>query len=389
MKKIIVVTGTRAEYGLLKNVMKRIDEDEELDLCLIVTGTHLEEKFGNTYRFIEEDGFQIDYRIPMNLTGNTTRSVVKSMAMELAAFSEVMETVEADMMVLLGDRYEILIAAITAMMYKVPIAHIHGGEITEGAVDDSIRHSITKMSYLHFASTKEYADRICQMGENPAYVFSVGALGVENIRETKLLTREELVIKYGGIFENPYVMVTYHPVTIGEDDAEKQFKDILAVIRRHSEYNYCFTYANADMGGAVINALVDEFVKENKNACAFASMGQNGYLSALRYCNFIVGNSSSGILEAPSFGIATINIGERQKGRIRAASVIDCSCSQEKIEGAFQRAASEAFQRICRSVDNPYAAKDTSERIVMEIKKYLVSGKYLKKRFFDMKVEER
>ncbi len=259
MKKIGVVTGTRADYGILKPLIKRINYDSRLELCLIVTGTHLEDKYGNTVREIETDGFPVAYRIPMKMDSCGEKDVVRSMAIELAGFSEVFFHTKADCVVVLGDRFEALIAAVAATVYRIPIAHIHGGELTEGAIDDVFRHSITKMSSLHFPATKIYANRIIQMGEDPGKVFHVGALGVENIQNCRLYHRTELARIFGDIFLNQYVMVTYHPVTLEADTAERQLDHLLRVIEQHEEFGYIFTFANADPGGIRINKRISDF----------------------------------------------------------------------------------------------------------------------------------
>lgn len=384
MKKIGVVTGTRAEYGLLKPIIEKIVQDKDLDLYLIVTGMHLEETFGNTHVFIENDGYKISYKIPMNLTDNTTNGVVQSMAKELEGFANCLKEAELDMMLLLGDRYETLIAATAAIMYQIPIAHIHGGEVTEGAVDDAIRHAITKMSSLHFATTKVYAKRICQMGETPLNVFCTGAPGVENIYKMELFTREELVESYGSLFENPYMMVTYHPVTLENNTVTTQFQNLLNVIKKYKQYNYCFTYANSDVDGVMVNKMIEEFVMENDNVCAFISMGQKGYLSALKYCSGVMGNSSSGIIEAPSFRVPTLNIGNRQKGRIRAESVVDCGYKEAEIKDGFNKIISSAHLKKCEMVINPYYVEDTSTKIVEEIKRFILQGTIVTKKFYDI-----
>lgn len=384
MKKIGVVTGTRAEYGLLKPIIEKIVDDKDLDLYLIVTGMHLEEAFGNTYKIIENDGYKISYKIPMNLTDNTTDGVVLSMATELEGFSSCLKDAELDMMVLLGDRYETLIAATAAIMYQIPIAHIHGGEVTEGAVDDAIRHAITKMSSLHFTSTPMYAKRVCQMGEAPLNVFCTGAPGVENIHKMKLFTREELVENYGALFENPYMMVTYHPVTLENNTVTTQFQNLLNVLKNNKQYNYCFTYANSDVDGMKVNKMIGEFVEENNNVCAFISMGQKGYLSALKYCRGVIGNSSSGIIEAPSFRVPTLNIGNRQKGRIRAESVVDCGYEEVQIKAGFDKIISSTHLEKCKMVINPYYAEDSSRRVVEEIKRFMEQGAIVTKKFYDI-----
>lgn len=383
MYKIGVVTGTRAEYGLLKPLIEKINNDNELELCLIVTGAHLEEKFGSTLCEIIADGYPIACQVPMDLKSDTPGGLCVSMSKELTGLADVFEKTGLDLLFLLGDRYETLIAAIAAMMFRVPIAHLHGGELTEGAVDDAIRHSISKMSAIHFTSTEIYAKRLKQMGEEPERVFNTGALGVENIKSIPYLTREELCDRFSPLFDKPYMMVTYHPVTLEKNTAKSQFNELLQVISEKQEYNYIFTYANADAEGIDINIQIDRYVEEHENACAFKSMGQIGYLSALKYTCCVVGNSSSGIIEAPSFHIPTVNIGNRQKGRECAETVVTCGNSREEIAKAFEHALSKDFLNKCKITHNPYEGKDTSKNIIAIAKEMLAKGLPIKKRFID------
>lgn len=380
--KIAVVTGTRAEYGILKPLLYKIKAHTMLELCLFVTGMHLERAYGETVEEIEKDGFSIAYRIPMNLTTGKAEDILASMGSELPQFGHALADCKPDIMVVLGDRYEIFMAAVAAMMSRIPIAHIHGGESTEGAVDESIRHAITKMSHLHFPAAEEYANRIIQMGEQPDTVYNVGSLGVENIRKCKLLMREELVQQFGPAFSGHYIMVTYHPVTLELCPAAVQFENLLQIIRHHPEYNYVFTYANADPQGSVINEMIEAFIRQNRNTAAFKSMGQIGYLSALQFAVMVLGNSSSGLIEAPSFGIPTVNIGDRQKGRIRAETVIDCGYEAEEIEAAFQIAVSD-FAKKCKLAKNPYESENTSDKILEILMQKLTDGISLKKKFYD------
>ena len=385
MKKVCVVTGTRAEYGLLKPIINKISKDDELELCLIVTGMHLSPEFGMTYREIENDGYEIKHKVEMLLSADTPSSIVKSMGVEMIGFADVYAEEQPDMVVLLGDRYEILVAATAAMVHRIPIAHIHGGESTEGAIDEAIRHSITKMSMLHFASTEVYKKRIIQLGEQPERVFSVGALGVENVKSLSLLSRKELEESIQFSFDKATVMVTYHPVTLENDTVENQFANLLTVLKKHKELQIIFTKANADTDGRVINQMIDQFVLENSNrSIAFTSMGQLRYLSALQYCVAVIGNSSSGIIEVPSFGIPTVDIGERQKGRVRAESVIHCGTEESEIESAMKEALSDAGREKAKQSMNPYEGVDTSKRIIEVIKKYLKQGIVLKKHFYDI-----
>ncbi len=385
--RIAVFTGSRAEYGLLKNIMGMIASDSELELVTLVSGSHLEKKFGHTIDEIIQDGFKVDYEIPMNLSSDTTDAIIHSMATELDRLALVFKTENFDMLVVLGDRYELFPVCISALINRVPIAHIHGGEISLGAIDDSIRHSITKMAMLHFTATKEYRNRVIQMGEEPSRVFNVGAPGIENIDQVPLMNQKELSDKYDVVFDKPLIMVTFHPATAKEDNALLQFKNLLEVIESHDEYNYIFTYANSDVRGQGINSMIDEFCAGHSDCKSFKSMGHIGYLSMLRYAYLVLGNSSSGIIEVPSFGIPTVNIGVRQEGRLRADSVIDCKATTKEIEAAINLAASDEFRKKCTSTINPYSGNNTSKTIVDEIKNFLYTGKGVQKRFYDLGYE--
>lgn len=386
MKKIGVITGTRAEYGLLKPLMERIRLDEKLELCIIATGMHLSPEFGLTYREIEEDGFEIDERVEMLLSSDSPVGICKSIGLGVISFSEVFARNHMDMAVILGDRYEALAAAISAMTLRIPIAHLHGGELTEGAVDESIRHSITKMSYLHFTSTEIYRKRVIQLGENPERVYCVGAPGVENIKNVPLLSRTQLEESIDFQLGERFAVVTYHPVTLENNTAKEQFLNLLGTLDEIEFLNIIFTKANADTDGRIVNELIDKYVAGNKGrACAFTSLGQKRYLSALSYCDIVIGNSSSGVIEAPSFHKPTINIGDRQKGRVRAESIIDCGYKQEEIKKAIEYGLSPEFREICKKVSNPYEKENTSYEIVKIIKEYLMEDRInLKKTFYDL-----
>lgn len=386
MYHIGVVSGTRAEYGLLKPLLQKIEADDLLSLHLIVTGTHLEERFGYTCQEIEADGFRIEQKIPMDLCSDSPQGICFSMGKELAGIARAFEKADMDLLILLGDRYETLIAALAATVFHIPIAHIHGGEITEGAIDDAFRHAVTKMSRLHFTSTKEYADRIIQMGEPPESVHCVGAIGTENIRRIRLLSREALAAQYTPLFQMDYLMVTYHPATLDDSPVEEQMEALFRALSEFPEYAYIFTYANADNGGSLINDKIDEFVSHNSRAAAFPSLGQAGYLSALKYACAAVGNSSSGIVEAPSFHIPTVNIGDRQKGRISGESVLHCSSTSREIQTALRKAVTPQFRQKCRTCRNPYEGEDTSQSILTEVKKALFKGIRLQKKFYDIEV---
>lgn len=389
MKKVCVVTGTRAEYGLLKPVIEKIKKCDVLELQLVVTGMHLSPEFGLTYREIEQDNYPITAKIEMLMSSDTPVGITKSMGVALLGFAEYFETYKPDIVVILGDRYEMLVASSAAMIARIPIAHIGGGELTEGAVDEAIRHSITKMSHLHFPSTNEYRNRIIQLGEQPEMVYNVGALGVENIKSIKLLDKKVLEESLDFKLTDNTIMITYHPVTLETMTAQKQFRNILNVIDNHKELSVIFTKANSDTDGRIINQMIDDFAAEKSDRCkVYTSLGQVRYLSALQFCTAVVGNSSSGIIEVPSFGIPTVNIGDRQKGRVRAESVIDCGNSVQEIEDALRIALSHDFKDKLADIKNPYEKKGTSDMIVRTISDALVKGIDIKKKFYDLKAGE-
>ena len=387
MKRIGIMTGTRAEYGLLKPLMQEINKDNDLELYLIVSGMHLSPEFGMTYKEIEEDGFQINAKVEMLLSSDSPAGISKSIGLGVIGFADEFQRAELDMLILLGDRYEALSAAICAMVMRIPIAHLHGGEVTEGAIDEGIRHSITKMSYLHFTSTEQYRNRVIQLGENPERVFYVGALGVENIKKINLMTKEELERSIHFEIDENTVVVTYHPVTLENNTVEEQFLNLLKVLDRNPKIRMIFTKANADTNGRIVNELIDKYAAQNsERACAFMSLGQKRYLSALKYCRIVIGNSSSGIIEAPSFGKPIINIGDRQKGRICADSVINCGYTQQEIQQAMETALTEEFENKARNCRNPYEKENTAANIISVIKDYLLNDKIkLKKGFYDIK----
>lgn len=387
MKRIGIMTGTRAEYGLLKPLMQEINKDNDLELYLIVSGMHLSPEFGMTYKEIEGDGFQINAKVEMLLSSDSPAGISKSIGLGVIGFADEFQRADLDMLILLGDRYEALSAAICALVMRIPIAHLHGGELTEGAIDEGIRHSITKMSYLHFTSTEQYRNRVIQLGENPERVFYVGALGVENIKKINLMTKEELERSIHFEIDENTVIVTYHPVTLENNTVEEQFLNLLEVLDRNPKIRMIFTKANADTNGRIVNELIDKYAAQNsERACAFVSLGQKRYLSALKYCRIVIGNSSSGIIEAPSFGKPIINIGDRQKGRICADSVINCGYTQQEIQQAMETALTEEFENKARNCRNPYEKENTAANIISVIKDYLLNDKIkLKKGFYDIK----
>ena len=387
MKRIGIMTGTRAEYGLLKPLMQEINKDNDLELYLIVSGMHLSPEFGMTYQEIEEDGFEINAKVEMLLSSDSPAGISKSIGLGVIGFADEFQRADLDMLILLGDRYEALSAAISAMVMRIPIAHLHGGELTEGAIDEGIRHSITKMSYLHFTSTEQYRNRVIQLGENPERVFYVGALGVENIKKINLMTKEELEKSIHFEIDENTVVVTYHPVTLENNTVEEQFLNLLEVLDRNPKIRMIFTKANADTNGRIVNELIDKYAAQNsERACAFVSLGQKRYLSALKYCRIVIGNSSSGIIEAPSFGKPIINIGDRQKGRICADSVINCGYTQQEIQQAMETALTKEFENKASNCRNPYEKENTAANIISVIKDYLLNDKIkLKKGFYDIK----
>ncbi|MEM5557215.1 UDP-N-acetylglucosamine 2-epimerase [Aliarcobacter cryaerophilus] len=384
MKKICVVTGTRAEYGLLYWLLKEIEADKELQLQVIVTGMHLSPEFGLTYKEIEKE-FKINKKIEMLLSSDTSIGISKSMGLAQISFAESYDELKPDIVIVLGDRYEIFSATSAAMIARIPIAHLHGGEITEGAFDESIRHSITKMSHLHFTATNEYKNRVIQLGENPSRVFNVGGMGIENIKRLKLLSKDEFEKSIEFKLNIKNILVTFHPVTLENSTAQEQFKELLGAIDELEDTNIIFTKANSDTDGRVINQMIDEYVAKNSNkSIVFTSLGQLRYLSALQYVDAVVGNSSSGLAEAPSFRIGTINIGDRQKGRIKASSVIDCEPNKDSILNSFEKLYSKEFQETLKTITNPYGDGCASKKIV-EILKSVDLKNILKKSFYDLR----
>ncbi len=384
-RKICVVTGTRAEYGLLYWLMKEIESSDELELQIIATGMHLSPEFGLTYKEIEKD-FKIDKKIEMLLSSDTSIGISKSMGLAQISFAEAFEDLKPDIIVVLGDRYEIFSSVSAAMISRIPIAHLHGGETTEGAFDEAIRHSITKMSHLHFTATEEYKNRVIQLGEQPNRVFNVGGMGIENVKRLKLLSKDEFEKSIDFKLNKKNILVTFHPVTLEDSTAKEQFQELLTVIDELEDTNIIFTKANSDTNGRIINQMIDEYVSKNsKKSTGFTSLGQLRYLSALQYVDAVVGNSSSGLAEAPSFKIGTINIGDRQKGRIKAKSVIDSETNKTSILKSFSKLYSKEFQELLKESENPYGDGIASRKIIEIIKNEDLKN-ILKKSFYDLKV---
>jgi len=382
-RKICVVTGTRAEYGLLYWLMKEINANLELELQIIATGMHLSSEFGNTYQQIESDGFVIDKKVDIKLSSDSVVGISKSMGLGMIGFANAFNDLKPDLCIVLGDRFEIFSAVSAAMIAKIPMAHLHGGEATEGLIDEPIRHSITKMSHIHFVAAKEYKNRVIQLGEQPDRVFNVGGLGIDNINKLKLLSKEEFenIINFNLGTKN--LLVTFHPVTLETLTSEVQFKELLDSLDELQNTKIIFTKANSDTDGRVINKMIEDFVASRNNTVAFTSMGQLNYLSALQFMDAVVGNSSSGLLEAPSFNIGTIDIGDRQKGRIKADSVISCSPKKEDINKSLKKLYSKGFQNIVKNVKNPYGSGGASKEIVSKIKDINLDG-IIKKSFYDL-----
>lgn len=384
MRKICVITGTRAEYGLLYWTMKALQADDAINLSICVTGMHLSSEFGLTYKKIIEDGFIINEKVETLLSSDTTVGVSKSIALGIISFSEVFERIKPDLLLLLGDRYEIFAACTAAMISRIPIAHCHGGEATEGLIDEAIRHSITKMSQIHFASTEEYRNRIIQLGEQPKNVYNVGALGIENVNKLKLLTKSEFEESIHFKLKKINFLVTFHPVTLDNLSAELQFQELLKALDKFENTSIIFTKPNSDTDGRIIIQLIDEYVNKNsEKAIAFNSLGQLRYLSAIQYMDVVIGNSSSGLIEVPSFKKATINIGDRQQGRVKSKSVIDCDTNKEDIEKAIIKALSTEFKEELEFTQNPYGEKNSSIEIV-NVLKTIDLNDIIKKKFFNL-----
>ena len=382
-RKVCVITGTRADYGQLFWLMKDILKEPLLDLQLIATGTHCSPEFGLTYRLIENDGFSIIKKIEILLSADTPTSISKATSLGLIGFADAYADLQPDIIIILGDRFELLSASIAALYARIPIGHIHGGEITSGAFDESIRHSITKMSWLHFVATAEYKKRVIQLGENPDRVYIVGGMGVDNIKKSKLLSKRELCDNIKFEFGPKNLSVTFHPVTLEKNSSKKHFQELLNALDTLKNTKIIFTAPNADTDGRIIKRMIDKFVENNNNAVCFTTMGDLNYLSMLQFVDGIVGNSSSGLSEAPTFKIGTVNIGDRQKGRLKAKSVIDCEPTAKSIMEAIETLYSQDFQNILPSINNPYDKGNATESII-EVLKNKKIPKEIKKEFFDL-----
>ncbi len=383
-RRICIVTGSRAEYGLLFWLMKEIEIDKDLELQIIVTGMHLSSEFGLTYKEIEKS-FKIHKKIDMLLSSDNSLGISRSMSLALSSFSKAFNDLKPDIVVVLGDRYEIFSAVSASMICKIPVAHLHGGEATEGLIDESIRHCITKMSHLHFTAAAEYSKRVIQLGEDPSKVFNVGGFGIENIKKLKLLNKREFEKTINFKLNSKNILVTFHPVTLENNTSKEQFQELINSIDDLENTNIIFTKTNSDPDGKIINSMIDDYTFNNSNkSIGIASLGQLNYLSALQYIDFIIGNSSSGLTEAPSFKIGTINIGDRQRGRINAKSVVNCLPIKKSIKAAINKIYSNEFQKLLENVKNPYGDGYASKKVLNVLKSINLEG-ILKKKFFNIK----
>ena len=383
MRKICVVTGSRAEYGILRNLMAAIKADPELQLQVIATNQHLSKLQGETYKEIERDGFTIDYKVYMadDEAPDNANTTAKSISRGVSGFADAFDALHPDLLLILGDRYEMLAVASTALIYKIPIAHLHGGEITEGAFDDAIRHAISKMSHLHFTSTEAYRNRVIQLGEQPERVFNVGALGVENVMKNDFMSKEEIESSLNFQLTDKCLLCTYHPVTLSNMSSEVQVLNLLKALDYYKDYHIIFTYSNSDTNSQIIIKRIQEYVDRNKGRCMFIpSLGQRRYFSAFKYMTAVLGNSSSGIIEVPSFGIPTLDIGDRQKGRIAADCVIHCGYSIEEIKEGLEK----VVNYPSKAIDNHYYKEGTCEAIFNIIKNYPLEN-LVQKSFYDLK----
>lgn len=382
-RKICVVTGTRAEYGLLRPVLEKLNRENSFDLKIIVTGTHLSESFGFTRTEIEKDGFEIEAKLNILSEIDSNLGVAESVGNGISKLSKIFNAINPDILLLLGDRFEIFAAATAALLCNIPVAHIHGGETTQGMMDEAFRHSITKMSHLHFVSTHDYRRRVIQLGESPDRVFLVGALGVENALRAKLSSKKSLEVELKMKFSKKNILVTFHPVTLENNTFRIQTLELLNALSNLKDSTIIFTYSNADHGGRVINSLIEQYVSNHARSYAFASLGQEKYFSMISNVDVVVGNSSSGLIEVPSFKIPTVNIGERQLGRVRAQSVIECEPYKEDISNALKVAFSPEFRKVVENVENPYEHQGTSDKIVKVLREVVLND-IRKKRFYDL-----
>jgi GDP/UDP-N,N'-diacetylbacillosamine 2-epimerase (hydrolysing) len=367
-RKICVITGSRSEYGLLRSVMQEIKDSSDLTLQVIATGMHLSPDFGLTFQEIEADGFQINHKVETLIGDDSPLGIAESMSKGLIGCAKAFHELKPNLIVVLGDRYEIVVAVLAALVAKIPVAHIHGGELTVGAFDDALRHSITKMSHLHFVAAEEYKERVIQLGEDPEKVFLVGGLGVDNINKLELLSKSELENSLNLTFQEKSLLITFHPVTLEDANSASQMKELLNVLSNLENTTLVFTLPNADTGSQELIQTIQDFVTKNLNAYAFSSLGQVKYFSCIAQVDGVIGNSSSGLTEVPSFKKGTINIGDRQKGRLQAKSVINCEANESSIAAALKILYSEKFVRLLPSVVNPYGVGGANSKIVKRLR---------------------
>lgn len=389
MKKVCVITSTRAEFGLLSPIIRKLKNDPDLTLDLIVTGTHLSKEFGMTKEEILNSGISITKEINIMSHDNSDDSVSNIMARTIVLFSEYFKNNRPDIAVVLGDRYETLAVCIALTNERIPIAHLCGGETTQGAIDECYRHSISKMSYIHFVTNSEHRKRVIQLGEDPDRVYLTGSTAIENIKNLNFISMEEIENSLNLKLSNkPYAIITFHPVTLEENTGCEQCKEIFIALDHFQNMNFIFTKSNADNGGSKINKLIDEYVKEKSNIISVASLGMVRYFSLLKNASMVIGNSSSGIIEAPSFKIPTVNIGDRQKGRMQASSIINAEPENQSIINAIKIALSPEFKGKCQNTINPYGDGDASEKIIAILKDSLMHNNInLKKSFYDVDFE--
>jgi GDP/UDP-N,N'-diacetylbacillosamine 2-epimerase (hydrolysing) len=388
LRKICIVTGTRADYGLLRWVIDGIHKSKQLQLQLVATGMHLSPEFGLTVQQIEADGYPIDWRVEMLLSSDTAVGITKSMGLGLIGFADALAELQPDLLLLLGDRYEIMVAAQAAMIARIPIAHLHGGELTEGQIDEAIRHSISKMAHLHFVAAEEYRQRVIQLGEQPERVFCVGGLGIDNIKRLNLLNQQQLEESLNFKLGERNLLLTFHPVTLENGSSAEQMAELFSALDQFPDVHLIFTMPNADTDGRVLFQMIETFVHDRPHACAFTSLGQLRYLSCIQHVDGVVGNSSSGLAEVPSFRKPTINIGDRQRGRLKAASVIDCPPKSAAVAASIRIALDSAYQQqLQQGFVNPYGEGGASEAIVSKLEA-IVFTDLLKKSFYDWKCDQ-
>ena len=382
-RHIAVVTVSRSDYGIYYPILKKIQDDPDLCLHLIVAGMHLSPEFGLTVEAIEADGFEISERVEMLLSSDTPEGIAKSMGLGTIGFAQAYARFRPDILVVLGDRFEMHAAAVAALPFKIPVAHIHGGELTQGAIDDALRHSMTKLSHLHFVSTDVYAKRVIQLGEEPWRVVTCGALSLDNLSATRLLTREEFADQFGITLPEKFLLVTYHPVTLEYEQTERQVRELLAALDAVG-LPVLFTMPNADTGGRVIRRLIEEFLSEHPDSKGIENLGTQGYFSTMALATAMVGNSSSGIIEAASFSLPAVNVGNRQRGRTSGKNVIDVGCTHAEILAGVKKATSPEFRGSFGDLVNPYGRENAVERIVDRLKTVKLNGKLLEKHFYEV-----